>query len=172
MEDPDALVQLFAPRRNGFVDAPDDEEWEQAASGGKVLKDADVYKRWLEGKPRLFGMHSPPDYGEDLWAMSKEQRLAQAAQWLASYKSDAQSEFMHAHDEYNQLDVEITTMRQRSHLSVLREARVIGATTTGAAMKNALLKSLEVSHSSAYTRPCVSSRSVGQSRAGLVPPSS
>jgi hypothetical protein len=143
MEDPDALLQLYAPRRSGFMDAPE-HKWEHAASGGKVLRDADVYKRWLEGKPRLFGMRSAPDDAEDLWALTKEQRLAKAARWLASWKSDAQSEFMVAHDEYNQLDIEMTAMRQRSHLAVLREARVIGATTTGAAMKNSLLKSLEV----------------------------
>jgi hypothetical protein len=36
-------------------------------------------------------------------------------------------------------------MRQKTHLSILRDARVIGATTTGAAMKHTLLKTLEVS---------------------------
>jgi hypothetical protein len=40
-------------------------------------------------------------HGEDLWAMTTEQRLAKAAGWLASYKSDAQTEFMQVAHPYD-----------------------------------------------------------------------
>ena len=61
VEDPDALAQLRAPRDGALASkysffttfADDDGEWEQAATGGGALNGADVYKRWLRGKPEL-----------------------------------------------------------------------------------------------------------------------
>lgn len=125
-DDPEALEELSVPPDDGF---------QRIGRGGARMEPDYFYLRWRAGQPS-----GDPNVSGDLWAKTPAQRKEMVQGWLNSIKQSAQVDFLEAKIIYDQLNQELTTLQEASERAVLGEARVIGATTTGAAKNRALME--------------------------------
>ena len=131
VEDPDSLEQLERQQpddQDGFVIAD--------GKGGKIEEDY-LYRRWLSGKdPTPFSTLSD----RQLWKLDAAQRVDLSKQWLTSFQREAKNALIAAKQDYDRVDSELTSLKNVQERAVLQRARVIGATTTGAAKYRELLE--------------------------------
>ena len=135
IEDPDALDQLTLPE--------DADGFQGVVGRGKTAGEDYLWKRWQEGRtchPYAEAGLVPPGV-DSLWRLSKEQRQAKLAQWIELSLEEVRENLITARHEYDLLDAELCAMDTASERLVLRNARVIGATTTGSAKYRTLIES-------------------------------
>jgi hypothetical protein len=133
VEDPAAARQLSVPteQQHGY---------QTVARGGQRMRDDYLWKAWQAG------VHPPPPPFEDrqalpLWRLSRAGRQAKRAEWVKQLSAEIEAELIADRREFDQLDAELSAFDTISEQTVLREARVIAATTTGAAKYHSLIKS-------------------------------
>jgi hypothetical protein len=96
----------------------------------------DAFPDWLRAYLTVM-----PIRFKELWALPHKARLAMSATWRRVIM-ESEIESLNAEvDEFNRLNQERQTVQQEQDLEILRDARVIGATTTGAAQFKDLLSS-------------------------------
>ena len=95
--------------------------------GGKQLKSDDVWTNWLAGKSR------GPSSMTSLWSLSKAARNVVAERWRREITAPYRKLYAEEFRKYLSCHDELVACRRESQLAALRKARVIGATTTGAA---------------------------------------
>ncbi|KAJ8358613.1 hypothetical protein SKAU_G00151380, partial [Synaphobranchus kaupii] len=69
----------------------------------------------------------------DLWSLTLPERWRLYRHWLWRYQTDMRGKALQSEQDYQDAAERLAEIRLRQHLCVLREARVIGMTTTGAA---------------------------------------
>jgi len=131
--------------RNDISDSDEDSEsplsFSLVGKRGKQLRPDHLWKAWQEGNaPSPFDDRAsqPP------WTWSEEKRRMKLAEWLECFKEDAVEEFEAARKHYNCLDAQLTELHRASERIVLRDARVVGATTTGAAKYRSLIDAADI----------------------------
>ncbi|KAJ9454955.1 Helicase required for RNAi-mediated heterochromatin assembly 1 [Diplonema papillatum] len=82
---------------------------------------------------------------DDLWSLSREQRLTLAAYWVLRHREGLYEQYERRRKEFQELLVIDQYLFDESRLEVLRKADIIGCTTTGAAMSQALLRAVKPS---------------------------
>ncbi|PNH08303.1 NFX1-type zinc finger-containing protein 1 [Tetrabaena socialis] len=80
----------------------------------------------------------------DVWCLSQQQRMQLAAQWLREARERWAEDLAGALVRRNELQTEVRSLHDSSSRAVLRAARVIGCTSTGAAMYKELLRDADV----------------------------
>jgi len=130
VDDPTSLEQLELPSKSG-------DGFHVADGKGGTLRDSHLWHRWLVGKdPAPFSeLASQP-----LWRMSPEKRIVLSNQWLSSVQREARNDFLKAKHQYDLYDNQLSALQNIKERAVLQGARVIGATTTGAAKYRELLE--------------------------------
>ena len=128
-EDTQALEQLTVPRNaEGF-------EW---VHKGKPVQQDFLWKRWKSGKtPHPFADKA----NASLWKLSKAQRHSKLEGWVEETLGEVREDLITERHKSDQLDTELSAMDTASERTVLREARVIAATTTGAAKYKSVIES-------------------------------
>jgi hypothetical protein len=112
----------------------------------KPLSEDFLWNCWIKGEafPDWLRAHLPTDMPirfEELWALPHNARLAMSATWRRVIMQ-SEIEILNAEvDESNRLTQARQMVQQEQDLEILRDARVIGATTTGAAQFKDLLSS-------------------------------
>jgi hypothetical protein len=103
--------------------------------GGKAIGPNYLLDCWLKGKD------AGPFKGEphvqasgDIWKMGRAARLSQSETWKREVMKKGIEELLCVGEKYNQCVREIDSIYRRGEASVLRGRRIIGCTTTGAAM--------------------------------------
>ena len=110
----------------------------------KPLSEDFVWNWWIKGEsfPDWLKGYLPTDIRKrfkELWALPHNVRLAMSSTWRHVIM-ESEIECLNAEvDEYNRLNQERQTVQQEQDLEILRDARVISATTTGAAQFKDLL---------------------------------
>jgi AAA domain len=110
-------------------------------SGGSEAKPDYLYRIWRSGG-------APPALLQDalstapLWQLSPTQRTQLCAAWRRALRDDEQQELLLALQERAELTAALNEVKQRQQLAVLQHARVIGMTTTKAAMMRPTLEQL------------------------------
>lgn len=97
-----------------------------------------VQKRWASwerGETRYFG-------GNAMWRMDVHQRVAMAEEWRAEWEDSAHMTITDELDEYNDCVEKAEEINNASMLRILQCAKVVGITTTGCAMHQALIRAL------------------------------
>lgn len=126
---PDLLAQLSMP--------PVDEDGFRLVGGPDHL-----WQRWKTGNDPgdtlVHWEHMP------LWQLDLAARRAMAGRWLEEMAEEAKKLFMASARKYDELNTELESMRAQTVERVLTEARLIGATTTGAAKYKHLLRGVGV----------------------------
>ncbi|KAG5177742.1 AAA domain-containing protein [Tribonema minus] len=100
-----------------------------------------VSDEWCKGAP------SPPRMFADravlpLWQLDRQQRQHLLAQWRCALRKDKAAAAAEAVRRSEKLSAASQELRQRQDLAVLRDAQVVGVTTTKAAGLHALLEEL------------------------------
>jgi hypothetical protein len=123
------------------VETTDADGFQLVGAGGKAIESDYLYRLWLNGQqpPRAFGAALRQ---RELWQLTRQQRLDLCATWRRALRADALQELVAALQEHAVLAAAVSELKQRQQLAVLKHARVIGMTTTKAAMQRALLEEL------------------------------
>ena len=76
---------------------------------------------------------------QDLWALSKAERVAKKEEWQYELFRDEREELAELMIKYDQVSLQLRDMRQIKDQAALMKTRIIGCTTTGAAMYKSLI---------------------------------
>jgi len=129
------MIVQQAPHILSQLQAPRDDDFFMVGRRGKALKDEDLWKAWVDGRdcPLLERVRNVP------WCWSPQRRRDELQQWTVEFKQAAFREFRRAADEYDSLNTELSELHRLCERAVLANAKVIGATTTGAAKYMSLI---------------------------------
>ena len=123
--------------------------------------EAYLWKQWCSGRPapergfddmraarrhaqQYFNAHhlqqrTPP---RDLWSLAPDERLALISSWLSThYLGDVKQRLAELFEQYSESFESLKELKNESKHAILKDARVIGATTSGAANCKELLES-------------------------------
>lgn len=120
--------------------AEDGDDFRLVGAGGKDMKDDFLWKCWLKGEPfpawmsPLVSIDGDMDVIlEEFWSLSVHERSALAERWRQDILEIDALEMADLVQEFGYLAEENETLCRDGYLEILRNARVIGATTSGAA---------------------------------------
>lgn len=125
-EDVDAFEALSLP--------DDSSGMEMVGKQGKTLKEDYLYARWVRGEDAGVFKESLPSSCAAIWELSKNQRLEKHNTWIrALLEEHAESLGAHA-SQFNRAQKQLDIFWGESNREILKTKRIIGCTTTGAAM--------------------------------------
>eukprot|EP01041_Mallomonas_annulata_P000135 gene135-218_t len=109
-------------------------------SDGKAMKPDYFFKRWYNGKSR----HETENLTDkrsnhSIWKLSTPERLALLKKWSDDNKQPLLEEMARTMRQYESVRRTLDELRNETKLSVLKDAYVIGCTTTSAAKNKSLL---------------------------------
>lgn len=110
----------------------------------KALSSDYLWKCWYGGDEFpdfLAGYLNETSEFEDFWSIPPDARIKMANRWKEDLIQEDVRVFMEQVEEFQSLCEERQSIRRDQDLQILRDARVIGATTTGAAQYKELLES-------------------------------
>jgi hypothetical protein len=110
-------------------------------SGSREAKPDYLYRIWRTGGAPPALLQEALSL-EPLWQLNLAQRTQLCAAWRRALRADAQQELVAALQERTELTAALSEIKQRQQLAVLKQARVIGMTTTKAAMMRPTLEQL------------------------------
>jgi len=131
---PDIVKQLSIPEveADGFT---------QVGPDGKPIEDDYLWKLWLKGGacPSWLNFDTMPSF-QEVWGLNKEMRYKLVDTWRQDIMSDVRNDIFQATEHYEKLRLERQSLRRAKDLQILNDAKVIGATTNGAAQFRDILK--------------------------------
>lgn len=136
-ENPELLCFLSVPLA--------EKDFTVVGPGSSKLKPEDLWRRWYSGKsfPEFLESYVSGDLLENLlafWSMPLTERHEMARQWKSDIIQTDVDQFIQHVGEFQSLCDERKAIRQTQDLQILKDARIIGATTTGAAQHKELLE--------------------------------
>ena len=112
---------------------------------GKALREDFLWEQWREGgefphwlRPYFPDLSSDPKF-QIFWSLPCEDRIALVAKWKDGLVSEEVIVLRNSVERYKGLCEERRVIQQEQDLDILEEARVIGATTTGACQYKEIL---------------------------------
>jgi AAA+ superfamily predicted ATPase len=144
-------------------DMRDEAGFEVVYNGGANLTKDALWKAWLKGKPRsavpcsqrgderrrrFRDEHqavSPANEEADLdiWALDRKQRQQKKGEWQDEYFREDREELAALMVEHDTVSNQLNELKRGRDLVKLRGARIIGCTTTGAAMFKELIEAAQ-----------------------------
>uniref|UniRef100_K3X2E8 NF-X1-type domain-containing protein n=1 Tax=Globisporangium ultimum (strain ATCC 200006 / CBS 805.95 / DAOM BR144) TaxID=431595 RepID=K3X2E8_GLOUD len=97
-----------------------------------------IQTRWNEWK-RNNTRHTGTS---DMWKLSARQRAAQVAQWKMEWRGSVRADIKYQLDKYYDYVAQAEEIDNARMLRILKSAKVVGITTTGCAMHQALIRAL------------------------------
>jgi len=103
--------------------------------GGKAIGPNYLLDRWLKGEDASpFKNEYHIRLSGDIWKMDRTARLSQSETWKQEVVKKGIEDMLRIGKSYNQCVTALESIYRRGEASVLRSRRIIGCTTTGAAM--------------------------------------
>jgi superfamily I DNA and/or RNA helicase len=100
---------------------------------GKAVDQYRLLNQWLHGQgPGMFKSSIPKDAAK-IWQMETNARRATSERWKQELVQKKSEELYNIATQYNEAQQEISAMFKMRDMQVMREKRIIGCTTTGAA---------------------------------------
>ena len=112
-----------------------DEEETIVGKGGKAIGPNYLFDRWTAGQDA--GIFKDQIIGEEeskIWSMSKNVRKSHVLRWKNALMEERSSEICALGREYNDHERSLSDMLKENRFQIIRNKRVVGCTTTGAAM--------------------------------------
>ncbi|KAL6694498.1 P-loop containing nucleoside triphosphate hydrolase protein [Trichoderma pleuroticola] len=114
-----------------------------AGKNNKALQPVDVFDRWLKGKNlsslgMLAASIDPEDY--PIWNIPPQHRQALYNEWVSQVRQEQVDEFAQLAETANNLYRQIDSLFKESKRNVVKNRRIIGCTTTGAAMYQSIIR--------------------------------
>ena len=129
----DTSQESWAQLRVTEDDLVDEEGFQIQGVNGKDY----LWKRWLKGKPPSHTFQGRA--GMPLWRMNKAERVQQKLKWQGELHEQDCTNLASALLRIKEARSEIRQLQDMKHSALLRRTRVIGCTTTKAAMVKHLL---------------------------------
>jgi hypothetical protein len=108
---------------------------ETVGTGGRAIEPNYFLDRWLKGEDA--GPFKAEDHillSGDIWGMNHAARLSQSATWKREIVKKGIEDVLHIGESYNKCVKDLESIFRQGEASVLQNRRIIGCTTTGAAM--------------------------------------
>jgi hypothetical protein len=103
--------------------------------GGRAIGPNYLLDRWLKGQDAGPFKNEPHIRASgDIWKMGRPARLSRAETWRRAVVKKGIDEMLKIGKKYNECVTELESIHRQGDASVLRGRRIIGCTTTGAAM--------------------------------------
>ena len=119
------------------------DDFQVVGKGNKRLDSEDVFKMWKNGDPCPFWLeeifHTQEIEFQNVWLLNSEDRLKTYNEWKQLYLEENIDALQEMVETYEGLVKEKDMVSREIDARILRDARVIGATTTGAAKYRDLL---------------------------------
>jgi hypothetical protein len=137
-------LQKFQPHIFNLLSCISENEkdgFHQVGAKGRKMRDDELWKLWRDGKkcPPWLGLDERPSFDE-VWGLSKEMRQELIEEWIQDIMRDEQAMLYRSTLKYKELSLERQGLHREKDLAVLNDAKVIGATTNGAAQFRDILK--------------------------------
>ncbi|KAH3765155.1 nf-x1 finger and helicase domain protein [Pelomyxa schiedti] len=118
----------------------DDGSWEVQDSE----KPSSKWKRWMKGGTSAHKAQSIlwDSWGTDIWSWSLEKRREKVHQWIEEHQSSLRMEFESLSKRYTSVATQRRELEEQDMLAILKDATVVGMTTTGAAKNQQLIRAL------------------------------
>ncbi|KAK1829287.1 P-loop containing nucleoside triphosphate hydrolase protein [Podospora conica] len=114
--------------------------WKQAGKGGRAVGPDYLYRQWIDGKgPGTFAKGMSAE-SKSVWALPKAERKSHDARWRRVLLEERLQNIQELVRQYNQKQELIDGMFSAGEASILRQKRVVGCTTTGAAKYARLIR--------------------------------
>lgn len=112
----------------------------------KALRSVDVFDDWLQGRHLsslgMLRVSMHPRY-HSIWKIPEKDRLEKYNQWISQVRQEQIEEFVQLAETSNSLYRQIDSLRKESKRHIVKSRRIIGCTTTGAAMYQSIIKAAE-----------------------------
>jgi AAA domain len=103
--------------------------------GGRAIGPNYLLDRWLQGQDAGPFKNEPHiQASEDIWKMERPARLSRLETWKRAAAKKGIDKMLRIGEMYNQCVTDLGSMYRKREASVLRNRRIIGCTTTAAAM--------------------------------------
>jgi hypothetical protein len=143
-----SLLGIDIPEIFALLSLPEMEADEvMVGPDGKQMKEDYLWKCWQngEGMPQsiaYFGESYTSDLATAFWSLPLDERLSMIAEWRREILQPKVEEISHMTSEFNALLEQKQSLCHERELEILGQARIIGATTSGAAANRALLSAI------------------------------
>jgi hypothetical protein len=134
----------FSEHERYFYDAflvpSDDKEWKRVGRKGKKITPDYLYARWIQGSgPGIFTDRVTTDL-EKVWDMTLPQRQGRFLSWAKAMTQEHVETIQKLATDHNtNLDI-LSDLFDRGKINALTSKRIIGCTTTAAAMHSYILR--------------------------------
>lgn len=122
----------------------DEEKFTVVGKGNKAISPSTLFENWKNGMscPHWLQdyIHLDPDL-VSFWEYTSEQRSDMLQQWHTEILSNIKDALLIKVNDYEELNKEKQTITMQQDLEILKDARIIGATTSGAAKYREILAS-------------------------------
>ncbi|KAM0259649.1 hypothetical protein ACHAQJ_003228 [Trichoderma viride] len=112
----------------------------------KALRSTDVYDYWVQGEQLsalgMLGENMNPEH-HLIWNILPQNRLALHNQWISQIRQEQIDEFAQLAETANNLYRQIDSLLKESKRNIVKDKRIIGCTTTGAAMYQSIIRAAE-----------------------------
>ncbi|PTB51882.1 hypothetical protein M431DRAFT_498162 [Trichoderma harzianum CBS 226.95] len=114
-----------------------------AGKNNKPLQPVDVFDYWLEGRHwsslgMLAANIDPEHY--PIWDIPPEHRQTLYNEWVSQVRQEQVDEFAQLAETTNNLYRQINSLENESKRTIVKNRRIIGCTTTGAAMYQSIIR--------------------------------
>ncbi|KAL6903161.1 P-loop containing nucleoside triphosphate hydrolase protein [Trichoderma evansii] len=112
----------------------------------RALQPVDIYGYWLEGKHlSSLGMLAANMSPENrvIWKIPSKERIALHTKWMAQIRQEQINDFIQQAETANNLYRQIDSLRKENKRSIVKSKRIIGCTTTGAAMYQSIIRAAQ-----------------------------
>jgi hypothetical protein len=119
---------------DAFVVPADDDGMTQVGRQGKALSGTYLLERWTEGRDAgIFRAYSEDRYPE-VWSVSPNARVGLRQRWQKEMLEEEVTEIGTLFQSYNACREQVEQLYREKSTHTMRQKRIIGCTTTGAAM--------------------------------------
>ncbi|KAL7793693.1 P-loop containing nucleoside triphosphate hydrolase protein [Trichoderma ceciliae] len=112
----------------------------------KALRSIDIYDYWIKGKQLsslgILAANIDPQHHQ-IWAILPNVRLMLHDQWMGQVRQEQIDEFVQLAETSNNLYRQIDGLLKESKRNIVKSKRIIGCTTTGAAMYQSIIRAAE-----------------------------
>lgn len=122
----------------------ENDRFKKVAKKGKEVKSDYLYNRWRAGSdPGMFQHHAFTKHKE-VWSIAPDQRTKLVEKWFATILDEKAEGVQERARRYNHTQSELDVHFRDGKVQLLRQKRIIGCTTTAAAMHSNLISSAGV----------------------------
>lgn len=126
-----------------FLLPSENDGYKKVGKKGKAIGEDYLYERWRSGQgPGMFGDHSLKNH-RNVWNIATPLRTQYVGKWFSSILQEKAGHVQELARQYDLTQERMDTQFSESKVSILRDKRIIGCTTTAAAKYTRLITSAQ-----------------------------